>query len=109
MKVNGFPNYYGWGIEDITIRYRAEQKDILIDEKDVIPSNSDKCYSPKHYRDYDKQNVSAQKNTSLFYKEKETGDINNGLSNLDYEVISSFELAPRFTILNVDFKVKTDN
>ncbi len=104
IKVNGFPNYYGWGIEDITIRHRAEKMGIIIDENNVILNNSDKCYSPHHHRDYDKQNVSAQQNTLLFNKEKETGDISNGLSNLDYEIMSSFELAPRFTILNVDFK-----
>ena len=29
----------------------------------------------------------------------------NGLSNLDYQVLSSFELAPKFTIINVDFRL----
>lgn len=39
-SVNGFPNYYGWGPEDWTLRRRFEQKNIKIDEN-----------NQKHHRD----------------------------------------------------------
>ena len=42
---------------------------------------------------------------SLLQKEKDTGDSSNGLSSIQYEMLSSCELAPRFTIMNVDFKI----
>ena len=60
----------------------------------------------EHYRNADKQNFNSAKNGTLLEKEKQTGDSSNGLSNVEYEVLSSFELAPRFTIINVDFKLK---
>jgi hypothetical protein len=47
---------------------------------------------------------SCNKNRELHMKEVETGHNSNGLSNLSYEVLSSFEFAPRFTCINVDFK-----
>jgi hypothetical protein len=42
----------------------------------------------------------------LLELEKKTGNNMNGLSSIVYEVLSSIELAPRFTIINVDFKLK---
>ena len=33
-------------------------------------------------------------------------NVYDGLSNMEYEVLSSFELAPQFTMINVDFKLK---
>lgn len=105
-KVNGFPNYWGWGIEDITIMYRAINLKIYIDEENIVDLKDKKrCHNPVHYRspeNYEKARI----NTELHHKEMESGQIVNGLSNLEYTVLSTFELAPRFTIINVDFKLK---
>lgn len=49
---------------------------------------------------------SANKNTTFHNQEMKSGDINNGISNIEYEVLASFELAPKFTIINVEFKLK---
>lgn len=106
-KVNGFPNYWGWGIEDVTIFYRAKKQNIIIDESNNIDLNdSKKIFNPKHYKNIEKENMYANKNTELHHIEMKTNNANNGLSNIVYEVLSSFELAPKFTIINVDFRLK---
>ena len=105
-KVNGFPNYWGWGIEDVTIFYRAKKNHIIIDETNIVDLNdSKKVFNPKHYKNIEKENMYANKNTELHHIEMKTNNINNGLSSIEYEVLSSFELAPRFTIINVDFRL----
>lgn len=105
-KVNGFPNYWGWGIEDVTIMYRAKKYNIHIDETNFVEVlyDSKKCYRPEHYRNK-KEYDYAKKNIELHNQELESG-ITNGLSNIEYKVLSSVELAPRFTFINVDFKLK---
>ncbi len=106
-KVNGFPNYWGWGIEDVTIFYRVKKQNIIIDESNSVDLNdSKKIYNPKHYKNIKKEYEYANKNTELHHIEMKTNNANNGLSNIVYEVLSSFELAPKFTIINVDFRLK---
>jgi hypothetical protein len=108
-KVNGFPNYWGWGIEDVTIMYRAKKQNIKIDETNFVDLNdTKKCYNPKHYRNMGKENESCKTNINLFNIEMNTGNMSNGLSELEYVVLSSFELAPRFKIINVDFTLKSE-
>ena len=53
----------------------------------------------------EKQHFNCDKNGKLLQKEKDTGDSSNGISSIQYEMLSSCELAPRFTIMNVDFKI----
>jgi beta-1,4-galactosyltransferase 1 len=109
-KVNGFPNYWGWGIEDVTIWYRAKKLNITIDETNISDLNdSKKVYNPKHYRDVKKEYASANKNTELHQIEMKTNNPYNGLSNIEYEVLSTFELAPNFTVINVDIKIKNES
>lgn len=106
-KVNGFPNYWGWGIEDVTLMYRVKKHNIIIDESNIVDLNDSKrCFFPKHNKNLEKEELCAKKNIELHHKEINTGNVVNGLSNLEYEVLSTFELAPRFTIINADFKLK---
>jgi hypothetical protein len=102
-KTNGFPNYWGWGIEDVTLYNRALKNGINIDESNMVNYRDEKkVINPNHNRDL----ISGKKNQELADKEKNTGNISDGLSNINYEVISSLKLAPRFTIINVDFNLK---
>jgi len=55
-----------------------------------------------------KKHFYTEVNAKQLLHEKQTGDSSNGLSNIEYKVLSSFELAPRFTILNVDFTLKSE-
>jgi hypothetical protein len=109
-KVNGFPNYWGWGIEDITLMYRVQKYKITIDENRITDLNdTKKLYHPVHNRDIPKETESSNKNTELHHIEMKTNNDYNGLSNINYEVLSTFELVPRFTIINVDFKLKSES
>jgi hypothetical protein len=109
-KINGFPNYWGWGIEDVTIMHRAKKYNILIDESNIIDLNDKKnMYIPKHYKNIQKEYEFANKNTELHHIEMNTGNISNGVSDIEYEILSSFELAPNFNIINVDFKLKNES
>jgi hypothetical protein len=108
-KVNGFPNYWGWGIEDVTIWYRAKKQNIIIDETNIVDlADKVKCYMPIHNKNIQKEKECAKINTELHNIEMLTGNVYNGLTDIEYEVLSSFELAPRFTIINVDFKLKSE-
>ena len=102
-KVNGFPNYWGWGIEDCTAMHRAKKCNIPIDETNFVALDDARCICSAHTRNTVKENESCRKNTALHDKEMQMG-ITDGLSNIEYKV-SSFELAPKFTIMNVEFKI----
>jgi hypothetical protein len=106
-KANGFANYWGWGFEDSALYYRAKKQGIYINENNII-NYKDTRYviNLEHYRNIENQHFNCSKNGTLFEKEKLTGDSSNGLSNLEYDILSSFELVPRFTVINVDFKLK---
>jgi hypothetical protein len=106
-KTNGFANYWGWGSEDGALYYRAKKLGILINENNMVDYiNTKLVVNKEHYRNVDKEHFYTAKNGDLLALEKKMGDMSNGLSNIEYEVLSSFELAPRFTIINVDFKLR---
>jgi len=108
-KTNGFANYWGWGSEDGALYNRAKKLGIPIDEKNMLHySNKKYVICEEHYRNVSKEHYYTAKNGNLLALEIKSGDSSNGLSNIQYEVLSSFELAPRFTIMNVDFKLKSE-
>ena len=102
--LNGFPNYYGWGCEDSALYYRALKNNIHVNQNDIIKPNTEKCYRPEHFR-LNKDHEQTDNNTELFCKEKDSGNYSNGLSSLQYEVLTQIDLEPNFTMINVDFKV----
>jgi len=101
-RLNGFPNYTGWGSEDDALYYRATKQGIPIDEHRAV---SYQDISVVINRDHSRKNYyqDMKINSDKFLQEKQTGDSTNGLSSLHYEVICSIELAPRFIMLNVNF------
>jgi beta-1,4-galactosyltransferase 1 len=106
-KINGFPNYYGWGIEDVTIMYRVMKYNIPIDENNIVSFNDNKkCYLPKYYKNLEKEKRTAEINTLLHNEEQNTNIIKNGLSSLEYNILFEMELVPKFKVINVDFKLK---
>ncbi len=108
-KTNGFANYWGWGAEDGALYYRAKRLGIPINENNMILYTNDmRVICRQHYRNVQKEHFYTAKNANLLELEKKTGDSSNGLSNIEYSVISSFDMAPHFTILNVDFSLKSE-
>jgi len=104
--VNGFPNYWGWGIEDVTIMYRLKRLHIKIDEQHIVDSrDTTKCICPIHTRNIVKEELCAKENTALHHEEMKSGQYMNGLSSITYTVLSSLAYAPLFTVINVDFTV----
>ena len=108
-KTNGFANYWGWGSEDGALYYRAKKHGIKIREGNIDYKDRKYVINHEHDRNVEKQHFNCDKNGKLLQKEKDTGDSSNGLSSIQYEMLSSFELAPRFTIMNVDFKITQNN
>jgi hypothetical protein len=39
-RINGYPNYWGWGMEDAILQKRCEQNNIVIDRNDFYPIGS---------------------------------------------------------------------
>lgn len=108
-KTNGFANYWGWGSEDTALYYRAKRQGIYINQTDIIYHTDNKyIINRDHYRNANKENTFAAINGKAMIKERESGDNSNGITNINYKVLSSFELAPRFTIINVDFSLKSE-
>ena len=109
-KTNGFANFWGWGFEDGALYYRTKKAGILINESNMI-DYKDKRYviNEEHYRSVSQQHQHAAINGNHLEHEMRTSDSSNGLSNIEYKVTSSFEIAPLFTILNVDFTLKNEN
>jgi len=105
-SINGFPNYWGWGIEDVTLMQRVKKANIPIDESNFVDlKDSIKCFCPRHVRDENKEEACAKRNTQLYHEEMESGLHKNGLYSIQYTILSSISYAPRYTMLNVDFTV----
>jgi len=101
-RVNGFPNYTGWGAEDGVLYHRAMKLGVPIDEHSAVHyQDRTVVINREHPRNNQYQDMII--NADKLSQEKQTGDSTNGLSSLRYEVICSIELAPRFTMINVDF------
>ena len=104
--VNGYPNYWGWGIEDVTLFYRLKRVHIKVDEHNIVDlKDVTKCICPVHTRDVAKEEVYANHNTTLHHEEMKSGQSKDGLSTLHYTVLSTLAYAPLFTIISVDFTI----
>ena len=107
--VNGFPNYWGWGIEDVTLMYRLKKLNIKIDEQHIVDlKDTTKCVCPVHKRNIAKEESYAAHNTSIHHEEMKSGIFKNGLSTIQYTLLSTLDYTPLFKVYNVDFTVCTD-
>lgn len=106
-KVNGFPNYEGWGYEDIALFGRVKKANIPIDTKDYIHvSNNEKIIDFYHFRDDNKNGQTNHRNMLLYQYEVASGINNNGLNSIKYNVISVENINEKMVQLNVDFVLK---
>jgi hypothetical protein len=104
-KVNGFPNYWGWGMEDITIMHRLHKEKIHIDESDPATLNGPRCICLNHIRD-PKQEANMHINGKDSDKNKYDDKVyKNGISSLEYKVIDIIDMGPRMKMYNINFDV----
>ena len=110
LKVNGHPNYYGWGCEDVCISRRCKVLGLVINENNFIhrrthkqiidiPSND----SP----DQIKLKIICNNRNYLEVKKENHAKSINGLFNLKFNIIDTkrYKESPKLKMYNVNFEV----
>ncbi len=112
-RVNGVPNYYGWGVEDVTFGYRCQAAGIKIDESGFIPRYSDpRIYDEVSHRtpaDLTYIRACHDRNQRLMQAENFTQPV-SGISTVEYTLVSSHPFVAggdsRVRVFNVRFQAK---
>ena len=81
---NGFPNNWGWGLEDNILYDRANQQSLIINREQFVPYNSK---SVIHL--YDSPNRIISNREALAYSNKQTYDNLNTITNLNYTIVNN--------------------
>lgn len=91
-RVNGVPNYYGWGVEDVTFGYRCMAAGIKIDESAFITRYSDsRIYDEVSHRtpaDLTYIRACHDRNQRLMHGENFAQPV-SGISTVEYTLVSS--------------------
>ncbi len=106
-KVNGFPNYWGWGIEDITLMKRVQKNNITIDESNPAIFHTNRCYHPPHSKNHKEIELTMNINGKIDEQESKNGLIIDGFDKINYKIINETLLSEKLTIkmIDVDFQV----
>lgn len=111
-RVNGVPNYYGWGVEDVTFGFRCQAVGIQIDETGLIPRYSDqRIYDEVSHRtpaDLTYIRACHDRNRRLMQAENFAQPV-SGISTVEYTVVNSHVFSPhdtRVKVFNVRFQAK---
>lgn len=99
-QVNGFPNYWGWGVEDVTLIRRVQKNGILVNIQNMAILNSNRCERLDHSRD-SKQEFYMHQNDALSLKEIKEKDNSNGLSSLNFEFIKEENIGKNMKMIYV--------
>jgi len=100
-KCNGFPNnYWGWGIEDITLLHRAQRLNIKIDESNFLYQGRCNTYELNHSKNFNlklaESNNEKDKIDHLTWQE-------NGLSNCKFTVLDNKKINEKVHHVIIDF------
>jgi hypothetical protein len=77
-KINGFPNFWGWGLEDNRIQQRAQYFNIIVDRSKFFPINSPNILH------FDKEQHKITTRKALEKSHTINSKINDGLRSLKY-------------------------
>jgi hypothetical protein len=90
-KSQGFPNFWGWGLEDNTINHRCIKAGLIIDR-----SNFYHIHDKKIFRAFDGFERTISKRDSTVFK-YETADNLNSINNIKYTIDKEFINITYFT------------
>lgn len=99
-RVNGFPNYWGWGVEDVTLIKRVQKLNIPVNIENMVWFHSNECQRFDHSRD-SKQGFYMHQNDALCTAEIKAGNMTNGLTSLNYEYIGEENIGKNMKMINV--------
>tara|TARA_B100000965_G_scaffold167384_1_gene139609 strand:- start:3782 stop:4603 length:822 start_codon:yes stop_codon:yes gene_type:complete len=94
-KCNGFPNIWGWGIEDNEMNKRVINKQLHIDRNQFYPINHKNII---HL--YDSPNRLIQNSSPDDYNKNLLIDNLNSINNLEYEILNNSEKTNNFKKTN---------
>ena len=97
-QVNGFPNYWGWGVEDVTLIRRVQKNNIPINIENMAVFHTNRCQRLDHTRDAN-QEFYMHQNDKISIQEK---DNSNGLSSLNFELIKDENIAKNMKMIYVN-------
>jgi hypothetical protein len=108
--VNGTPNYYGWGGEDVAIARRCISNGIRINEDNFIDRRSTSLIidPESHLTDAKRKVIAATDKLNLRKALTENSiKSTNGLNNIKYRVISILNLNKlnNYYMLNIEFDI----
>ena len=82
-KCNGFPNNWGWGLEDNALNNRALQHSLIINRDQFCP-----CHSKNVIHLHDDPTRVVNTREPLAYVKKQFYDNLNTITNLDYAIVN---------------------
>ena len=111
LRVGGFPNYYGWGLEDVALGHRCLAHQIKINESGLIPRYSHTgIHDPVSHTTADKLafiRACHSRNLAQFQRDNQAAPSDTP-SRIKYKIISEqtpiIEL-PNIRIIKVEFTV----
>jgi hypothetical protein len=95
LKIGGYPNYFGWGGEDVCLARRFLYNNIKINEDNFIYRRSTPLIiDPDSSPSIQKKKINMicdKKNLKLCFSENHLQPI-NGLMNIDYHIIKKYKV-----------------
>ena len=110
LRINGHPNYYGWGSEDVCISRRCKVLGLVINENNFIHRRTHKQIIDVPSNDLPTQikfKIICNNRNYLEVKKENHARSRNGLSNLKFKIISKkrYKESPKLKMFNVEFDI----
>jgi hypothetical protein len=96
-KINGFPNYWGWGAEDITLIHRVKKFNIPINIENMAVFHTNRCQRFDHSRN----DCNMDQNGAICQKEIDDGNNFNGLSTLKFEFVKEEIIGKNMKMIHI--------